>query len=355
MNKRVFTQLAIVAGLSLWGLHAQAQKRMTSFKPEVHGFNFSNRFANDFLPKIDVRTGGLCGGMSYTAADFYFAKKRRPDQPWRPANRTKLQSYIYNRQVTSLTSNLDKWAEVGFNPGGARNDEFFRWGLETKRGSRIAELRSYIDRGTPVPLGIPGAKGSGNHQVLAIGYDLAGYRGARVGSRFRVFVYDPNFPRRTMQLRPNFRDKVWELHYDDGKSAKKYYQTYFVDRKYRPKTPGRLDAPANYRRGDAVRDLIIRFNTGRDDLRGGRDNVNAEVKTTDGRRYRFSRINLGARWLRNYEQFVRVTLPRAVPRDRLQSITFTTTFRGGVNTSNRFRSQLSPPTPPRKVVVKVMD
>jgi len=117
----------------------------TGFDPKIHGFRFTNDFSNDVVPVADIRTGGLCGGMSYTALDYYFSHMAVPIQDYRPANRTPLQSYIYNREVDSLTSNLDKWSEVGFNPGGARNSEFFNWGLQGTNGGRLEELRSSLD------------------------------------------------------------------------------------------------------------------------------------------------------------------------------------------------------------------
>ena len=91
--------------------------------------------------------------MSYTALDYYFAHASVPRQDFRPANGTPLQSYLYNRQVESIKSNLDKWTELGLNPGGARNSEFFNWGLQATNGGRLEELRSFLDNGTPVPLG----------------------------------------------------------------------------------------------------------------------------------------------------------------------------------------------------------
>ncbi len=113
---------------------------MTSFKPDTNGFNFKNHFKNDFIPALDIRTSGLCGGMSYAALDYYHAHLPIPGQWFRPANKTPLHTYLYDRQVTSIVSNLDKWSEVNFNPGGARNTEFFNWGISAKKGERIDEL-----------------------------------------------------------------------------------------------------------------------------------------------------------------------------------------------------------------------
>ena len=57
-----------------------AEDRMTRFDPAKHGFNFVNRFTNDFIREFDVRTSGLCGGMVYSALDYYIANKGIPKQ-----------------------------------------------------------------------------------------------------------------------------------------------------------------------------------------------------------------------------------------------------------------------------------
>ncbi|MEX0359416.1 MAG: hypothetical protein AB3N10_00380, partial [Allomuricauda sp.] len=157
----------------IWG----QTKKMTRFNPVQHGFKFNNSFKNIFIDAIDWRTGGLCGGMSYASLDYYHARNiSTPKTALRPTEGSPLQKYLYDRQVTSITSNVDKWAEIGLNPLGARNGEFFNWGMENKPGSRINELRPFINRGQPVPLGLQsvGEKDSdpGNHQVVAIGYDF---------------------------------------------------------------------------------------------------------------------------------------------------------------------------------------
>ena len=108
--------------------HASAVSRTptkvgrTRFNPVTHGFKFHNTFKNNLVPALKIRTGGLCGGMIYSSLDFFYAGTRISQQNFRPANRTSLHGHIWNRQVKSLTSNLDKWGELGFNPGGARNN-----------------------------------------------------------------------------------------------------------------------------------------------------------------------------------------------------------------------------------------
>lgn len=174
---------------------ASAAERRTRFDPQVDGFNFVNTFNNDFVGALDIRTGGLCGGMVYSTLDYYHDRARAlPRQDYRPANRTPLQSYIYNRQVDSLVPNATKWAELGMNPNGSRDAEFFRWGMT----SELANLRAMIDRGDPAPLGVQGVDGGNKHQILAIGYKT----GARPED-LEIYVYDPNYRNAAVTMKPD--------------------------------------------------------------------------------------------------------------------------------------------------------
>jgi hypothetical protein len=74
---------------------AATTKKMTSLDPTTIGFVFVNTFANSFIgPPVNMTTGGLCGGMSYAALDYYNAKLQTPQQNFRPANGTALQQYL---------------------------------------------------------------------------------------------------------------------------------------------------------------------------------------------------------------------------------------------------------------------
>src|SRR5262249_19561561 len=85
----------------------------TPFDPKDRGFNFSNQFKNIVVSDLNITTSGLCGGMVYSALDYYHAKMTIPQQDFMPAEGMPLQSYIYNRQTDSILANVDKWAEVG--------------------------------------------------------------------------------------------------------------------------------------------------------------------------------------------------------------------------------------------------
>ncbi len=210
---------------------------MTRFDPRVHGFRFRNDFVTNFAG-IDFY--GLCGGMAYSALDYFNRNRPVPTQVSPPANGTPLRQYIYDRQQNSTLDNLDKWAELSFNPFGSRTGEFFNWGLQGFNGGRLQELRAEIDNGRPVPLGLYKGGNGGfttHHQVLAIGYDLGRYTGDLGQNKedLKIYVYDSNFPSRTMTLVPNLGNATY--YYTEEPRCS--WLTYFVDKKYRLATPPR--------------------------------------------------------------------------------------------------------------------
>ncbi|NJK52447.1 MAG: hypothetical protein HC936_05720 [Leptolyngbyaceae cyanobacterium SU_3_3] len=248
-----------------------------------------------------------------------------------PAEGTTLQSYLYNRQVNSIERNIDKWAEYGFNPGGARNREFFNWGLQFG-GGRLGELRQRIDRGQPVPLGLQscgsdcGCPGGcpGSHQVLAIGYDLGSYTGNLNANaeEVSIFVYDPNFPNRILTLKPNVAGAMYAY----AEEPDKRWRAYFVDAKYSRATPPVI--------ADRPNELIVQFDTGGDDLRGGNDNVHLSILLRTGAPIRFENINDRKRWIDNSSQTVSRTLPATLRIGDIIGVRLETTFGGGIGGDN---------------------
>ncbi|MEX0315437.1 MAG: hypothetical protein AB3N18_14770 [Allomuricauda sp.] len=302
-------------------------KKMTSFDPVRYGFKFDNSFKNIFIDAIDWRTGGLCGGMSYSALDYYHTRNiSTPKTKIRPTEGSPLQKYLYDRQVTSITSNLDKWTELGFNIEGVRNNQFFNWGVENKKGSRINELRPFINRGQPVPLGLQsvGEKDSdpGNHQVVAIGYDFGSAQDLASGAykyKMKIYTYDPNYPNKTMTLRPNFKDKVF--YYEEEPHMR--WRTYFVDKNYRRKTPIRTSLK-DYPNDGKVHELVFEFGVGKDDLRGGNDNLNLTILYHGASPQRVYNINKGNKWIDDYAQFITIPLRRPVQLNTIKSVQLNT-------------------------------
>jgi hypothetical protein len=304
--------------------------KTTNFSPALNGFRFVNTFKNDFIPAVDAHTSGLCGGMVYTALDYYNAHMAIPNQDYRPADKTPLHSYIYDRQTHSLLDNADKWAEVMFNPNGARDSEFFNWGLQMTNGGRLQELTQSIDAGNPVPLGLKSNKG-GDHQVLAIGYDLGSYHGDpnQHADQIKIKVYDPNFPTRVMTLMPVPSQKIYTYVEDQSET----WRTYFVDRKYKPHTPPNLPN-AVYPTDGKYHEMVLAFATGGDDLRGGNDNVNFIINLFDGTQQSYSSVNLGARWINDYTEFANVKLNTPIAPAMIKNVVISTTFGGGVGGDN---------------------
>jgi hypothetical protein len=304
---------------------------MTGFDPVKHGYKFANTFKNDLVPQFDIRTGGLCGGMVYSAFDYYSQHKPIPTQDYRPAVHTSLHNYIFAREVISLSQNLDKWAEIGFNPGGARSSEFFRWGLQGTGGGRLQELREMIDRGTPVPIGLQSYGSGGNHQVLAIGYNLGRYRGdlGAYQEDLRIFIYDPNFPSVKKTLRPDLANQFYYL--DENPDMR--WRTYFVDKKYTVSTPPAIDSVELGPNDGLVRELLMEIETGSDDLRGGNDNVNLTINYRSSSQ-QVPNINRGGRWIDNYDETVSVQPRQPVPLSEIKNIVLTTTFSGGIGGDN---------------------
>lgn len=288
---------------------------MTNFDPASQGLHFVNRLTRD-LKISDIKWPGYCGGMTYTALDYYNAHKNVPMQTWCPATGTVLEEYIWGRQSESVSSNIDKWLEVILNPAGARDTEFFDWGLQTQPGSRIAELKQFIDRGIPVPLGLKGAGGYGDHQVLAIGYDMGRYNGSNPAMRedFKIFCYNPNYPDQTTILKPVVAERIFQV---DGQSDK--YRTWFVNRNYHAAAPPVI-ANQNFPHDGKVHSIVLTFDTGTDDMRGGYNNLDVTVNGMDGFQQRFTNVNMGQPWIGNYSQSVELVLRTPMTVGNLKSL-----------------------------------
>ncbi len=312
----------------------------TEFDPTVHGFRFANMFKIP-LRMFDLTWPGLCGGMVYSALDHFYTRTPIPAQPFMPARGHPLFAYLWDRQMQSIKSNLDRWIELFFNPGGARNREFFSWGLQKGSGT-LGQLRRNLQAGRPVVLGLQDAqeqgryKGSGDpwptmgsHQVVAIGLELGRYYGnlSEFAEDVRIHVYDPNYPRRTRTLRPDTRAATY-YYEDEGPNTHNRWRAYFVDPNYRVLTPNLpvAFAPEN--------ELWAIFWTGGDDLRGGNDNVHLVLLLRGGRTVRFDNVNDRHRWIDNSVADVARALPDWLRPGEVEGVRLETTFGGGIGGDN---------------------
>lgn len=303
---------------------------MTKFDVKTYGFHFNNTFKNVFIdtPVATITTSGDCGGMSFSALDYFNAGMPAPNQIYTPARGSKLESYIYQRQLDSMYQNADRWIEFGFNPFGWRNTEFFNWGLQGQPGGRIDELRRSIDAGKPVVIGLQNCGNCGNnlasHQVLAVGYNMGRYKGdmGDYQDEFRIIVYDNNAHDHLRRLAPDLGAHQWYMVDNPGDR----WQAYFVDSKYKPSAPPVITTTPSQ--------LILTFGTGGDDLRGGNDNVNVTVYFKNGKTLSVPNANEGQRWVDHSSQSIGIALPDETRFGDVTGIDLDTTFSGGVGGDN---------------------
>ncbi len=324
-------------------------ERHTDFKPAEHGFKFANTFYNKVTHEIV--TGGRCFGMVYTALDYYNAGKPIPQQDYRPGDYTSLSKYIYDRQFQGMAETADKFFEILNNPFGWRTSEFFNWGLQGFNGGRLEELRSFIDAGKPVPLGLYRYGSSDlmdgtHHAVLAIGYKMGRYKGDLKEHKkdLRIMVYDPNKPDAIRVIKPLpdrnyyvFEDEDW-METDestDNDDARKKWHTYIVDKRYSSKTPPNVPQPPTYPNDNKVHELQLLIWTGGDDLRGGNnDNVDVKIEFTAGAAQLVRNANVRERWPGGSLNFLNIKLDRPVFKHNIKSVSLLTHFRGGISGDN---------------------
>lgn len=175
------------------------------FLPSRDGFKFINSFSGYFLPfstpgfmapKVPSNYG-LCGGMSSAAYDFTLAGRPVPASSDVPNQGTRMQRYLYRRQIDSL------------GPLGQAVVKVAQWttlpddtllGTQRRTADEFALLHPRLDDTNLVVVALiyerAGNMGElskvifNNHQVLAYAYQQ------ELTGAFTIRVYDPNLPGR---------------------------------------------------------------------------------------------------------------------------------------------------------------
>ncbi|MBX3407384.1 MAG: hypothetical protein KF869_11545 [Phycisphaeraceae bacterium] len=202
--------LTITTAIALGAPIRTAPPSINEFRPSAHGFAFANSFKGSPLPgalgvfggALGAAAGapssfGLCGGMSFVAADFYLAGRAIPATSTVPARGHPLYDYIYARQVDSLGPNIELAAK------------FSRWMDVPDQGpvsagaftlGALPPMLDQLGRGEPVVLGLVLTDSSRsrepwhNHQVLACEAAMEA-ESPRGITRCTFRIYDPNYPR----------------------------------------------------------------------------------------------------------------------------------------------------------------
>jgi hypothetical protein len=173
----------------------------TNFSPIQHGFKFANTFVNHLanLPGFGkVETAGRCGGMSYTALDYYANHIPVPAAGSLPADGVPLADYIFRRQEESFLAptaiNFITWTLYADTPNWFAKG-VHGWTVEDE----FPRLRALLDQGIPQVLGLIAARDiqhiGYNHQVVACGYEFDPATG-----KITVLIYDCNSPNTEVTL-----------------------------------------------------------------------------------------------------------------------------------------------------------
>jgi murein DD-endopeptidase MepM/ murein hydrolase activator NlpD/uncharacterized protein YgiM (DUF1202 family) len=180
----------------------------TKFSSDQQGFHFINSFHLDLPVKFQLPFGsqvdlskvvfGLCGGMCFTALD-YFNLGMLPLQAEDVKNiDRKLFVYLCERQLDSLKiPTLLKLFDWMMMEDRTLTTNLLRY--------EIPKLRRMLDKGYPAVLALLRTKGlddpTQNHQVLATGYESD--LGAR---KYLITLYDPNHPHQEPHIRVDYSD-----------------------------------------------------------------------------------------------------------------------------------------------------
>lgn len=181
------------------------------FVPSTRGLHFENFFPHEPAESVALPDGrklgigdaanGLCGGMAYTARDYYEAGQPPPADTAAPAEGSPLFTYLVQRLTASfaLPVGIARYIEL-MSPAVPDHDNWATSHYLAPRSRAYVmveqewpKVKGDIDAGHPSPLGLIKVKSASvmdlgkNHQVLAYGYDLA-------GSDLTLHIYDPNYP-----------------------------------------------------------------------------------------------------------------------------------------------------------------
>lgn len=176
------------------------------FLPSMHGFRFTNTFPGYFLPfstPAFMRSGkvsakyGLCGGMCAAAYDFALAGRTIPQKNDIPHQGTRLQRYLFRRQIDSLggmAQQVVKVAQWTSMPDGTL------LGIQAHTATEFDQFRLKLDERNLVVLALIYEHAGtlkqlsrlifNNHQVLAYACQQAAAGGVTIN------IYDPNLPGR---------------------------------------------------------------------------------------------------------------------------------------------------------------
>lgn len=188
-------------------------------------------FVNDFEDATfgGLHFPGLCGGMSFTALDYWHAERSPDPTTVTPSTEDDgLGQYIHDRQQDSLLAhptNLASFIAMLADP----SDDI----VAKTTADAFDRLKGLIDRGDPVPIGLAPSPwtidATSAHQVVATGYEES--PDGRI-----VHIWDPNYPNALhTALRQAAQETRW-VEWGDGGETGDVWRGFFVEA-YSPEDP----------------------------------------------------------------------------------------------------------------------
>jgi hypothetical protein len=210
-EKALLATLALGTGLLMAAPARAAQSaRVPGFVPSTSGLHFVNAWghlpvltfelAGVSIPVGDA-SSGLCGGMVYTARDYFESGCAPPGDRDAPDGGP-LYDYVAGRMVDSLGLPVGplRYFELmdPLLPDGetllSRTGALPHGRAWVTIREEWPKIQADLDAGVPAPLGLIQVKSADpvdvthNHQVLAYGYDLDD------DNNLSIAIYDPNHP-----------------------------------------------------------------------------------------------------------------------------------------------------------------
>ncbi|RPJ40514.1 MAG: hypothetical protein EHM21_14550, partial [Chloroflexi bacterium] len=200
-------------------------KVQTPFSTTGQGYQFENRFELKIPVKFKLPLAGtvdlnevvfgLCGGMCFSALDYYFTGTPLPQYLQPGEIDTRLYTYLCERQLDSLQIpvliKIIDWMIASDYDLAARM-------IRTE----VPRLRRLLDKGNPAVLCLIRTQGFGNptlnHQVVATGYEADA-----AAKTITITLYDPSHPGETPEITVHLDRKNFAIEQSTGELLRGFF------------------------------------------------------------------------------------------------------------------------------------